>query len=46
MGFANHASDNLLNRLRLFRFWAEKEFEVVIDGERRKIRCRAGSNES
>ncbi len=46
MGFANHENDSLLTRLRLFRFWAEKEFEVVIDGERRKIRCRAGSNES
>lgn len=36
----------LLERLHLFRFWAAGDFEVEIDGEKRRIHCSAGSNES
>lgn len=46
MGVKNGEKPDLITRLRLFRFWAAKEFDIVVDGESRHIRCTAGSNES
>lgn len=37
---------SLIERLRLFRYWATREFNLVVDGESTRIRCTAGSNES
>ena len=38
--------DSLIERLQLFRYWAAGEFDLTVDGESRRIRCTAGSNES
>ncbi|MDD3146780.1 MAG: hypothetical protein PHD82_05715 [Candidatus Riflebacteria bacterium] len=46
MTFNKASGGSLLERLRLYRYWATREFDLVIDGESTRISCTAGSNES